>query len=206
MEEAHVCVWNSEKFRDPTVRELWKKGHKLKLPMADETLHAKITEGPEGYTYYMRRKHEIPRDVFAAWLGAITRRVQEELALQPRELKSQGGYGMDAVKRVHKDLAVVKEDRGPHNIVVMCKKTDFGARHQYMEAQGTFEDAQETTEQVLQRHEQWHLERGLPSHYRLCYLYGTRKSAKRSLRWITGVRKTVAEKEEARAAKETGKS
>ena len=113
---------------------------------------------------------------------------------------------MDAVKRVHKDLAVVKEDRGPHNIVAMCKKTYFGARHQYMEAQGTFEDAQETTDQVLQRHEQWHLERGLPSHNRLCYIYGIRKSAKRSLRWISGVRKTVAEKEEARAAKETGKS
>ena len=203
---GHVCLWNLEKFRDPAVRELWKKGHKFKLPMADETLHTEIAEGLEGYIDYMRRKHEIPGDAFAAWFGAITRRVQEELALQPGELKPQGGYGMDAVKRVHKDLAVVKEDRGPHNIVAMCKKTYFGARHQYMEAQGTFEDAQETTDQVLQRHEQWHLERGLPSHNRLCYIYGIRKSAKRSLRWISGVRKTVAEKEEARAAKETGKS
>ena len=46
---------------------------------------------------------------------------------------------MDAVKMVHRDLTVVKEDRGPHNIVVMCKKMYFGAWHQYMEAQGTFE-------------------------------------------------------------------
>ena len=138
-----MCVWNPEKFRDPAVRELWKKGHKFKLPMADETLHAEIAEGLKGYIDYMRRKHEIPGDAFAAWFGAITRRVQEELALQPGELKPQGGYGMDAGKRVHKDLAVVKEDRGPHNIVAMCMKTYFGARHQYMEAQGTFEDAQE---------------------------------------------------------------
>ena len=131
--------------------------------------------------------------------------MQEELALQRGELKPQGGYGMDAVKRVHKDLAMVKEDRGPHNIVAMCKKTCFGAWHRYMEAQGTFEDAQETTDQVLQRHEQWHLEKGPPSHNRLCYIYGTRKSSKRSLRWISEVRKTAAEKEEARAAKEAGK-
>ena len=91
------------------MRELWKKGHNFKLPMADKTLHSEIAEGLEGFIDYMRRKHEIPGDVFAAWFGAITRRVQEELALQPGELKPQAGYGMDAVKRAHKDLAV---DRG----------------------------------------------------------------------------------------------
>ena len=30
---------------------------------------------------------------------------------------------MDAVKRVHRDPAMVKEDRGPHKFVAMRKKT-----------------------------------------------------------------------------------
>ena len=50
----------------------------------------------------------------------------------------------------------------------------------------------------MARHRKYHDEKALPSNDRLCYVYGIWKSAKRSIRWISGVRKTELEKEAAR--------
>ena len=57
-------MWNLEKFPDPVVRELWKKGQNCKLPMAAETLHAQIAEGLEAYINYMRNPQNAPRGTF----------------------------------------------------------------------------------------------------------------------------------------------
>jgi hypothetical protein len=60
-------------------------------------------------------------------------------------------------------------------------------------------------ESILKRHHDFHEARGLGCNNRIPYIYGIWKSAKKSLRWISGVRK---EKDEAKGgeAKKPGGS
>ena len=54
---------------------------------------------------------------------------------------------------------------------------------------GTFVDANESQDDILKRHKEFHLERMLEANDRLCYPYGIWKSAKRKMRWISGVKR-----------------
>ena len=92
-------------------------------------------------------------------------------------------------------LAIIKEDRAPHNFVVMCQKVYLRERETYVNNLDTFTISRKSEKEILERHKQFHLETGQVANDRLCYVYGIWKLAKKSLQWISGVWKTEDEKE-----------
>ena len=71
----------------------------------------------------------------------------------------------------------------------MCKRRYLYELEREMGKVGTFVDANESQDDILKRHKEFHLERMLEANDRLCYPYGIWKSAKRKMRWISGVKR-----------------
>ena len=80
-------------------------------------------------------------------------------------------------------------------IVAMCKKLYMSEMDKEMQSQETFEDVAETEAEILTRHREFQLARGLETNERLPYPYGIWKRAKRKLRIISGVKKTREDKQ-----------
>jgi hypothetical protein len=107
--------------------------------------------------------------------------------------------GRKEVEDLQKHLVFLKEDRAPHVVVGMCKYRYMFERSRYLNQGETFQVTTEKPQDILKRHWNFHVERALQANNRLPYIYGIWKSAKRNLRWISGVRKG---KEEAEGEKE----
>ena len=125
---------------------------------------------------------------YELWKQAILARVQDKLGKGDCTLLPSGGMGRKEVEGLQRHLVFLKEDRAPHVVVAMCKYRYMFERSRYLQG-STFERVSEPPESILNRHWAFHEERGLEMNNRLPYIYGIWKSAKRNLRWISGVRK-----------------
>jgi hypothetical protein len=202
--KGHVCTANERRFRSPTVRALLRKGHAFKFEEGEETLLVELEAGLDGYVSYKTRKDGSRAD-YDAWRSAVTDRVRSEVKGLVEALFPRGDTGQREVKELQKALVFLKEDRAPHVVVAMCRVRYMQERKRYLTQGGTFREVtEETGEAIVKRHVAFHEERGLKANRRLPYIYGIWKSAKRSLRWISGVRKGPA-KPEREAAQGEGK-
>ena len=68
--------------------------------------------------------------------------------------------------------------------MAVCKQPYTRGRAQYVQGEG-FEVTEEEEKDILDKHEEFHMENVLEVKRRLPYLYGIYK-AKRDLRWISG--------------------
>ena len=195
--KGHVCTSDVRKFKSPLVRALLLKGHAFKLENNEESLLQEIRIGLDGYITY-KTKHTGDSSMYEPWKKAILTRVQEKLGKGECMLYPSGGMGRYEVAELQEHLVFPKEDRAPHVVVGMCKYRYMYERSRYLQGQ-TFEKVTEPLESIMKRHWNFQEERCLEPNNRLPYIYGIWKSAKRNLRWISGVRKG---KEESTGSKE----
>ena len=199
--KGHICTSDLRKYRSPLVRALLQKGHAFKIEKGEETLLEELCLGLDGYINY-KTKHEGDPADYEAWKQAILRRVTEKLSRGDNTLYPQGGMGRQEIADLQQHLVFLKEDRAPHVVVGMCKYRYMYERSKYLHQGQTFALDPEGEDNILQRHWRFHEERALEMNNRLPYIYGIWKSAKKSLRWISGVRK---EKGEAKGESQVGK-
>ena len=150
--------------------------------------------GLEGYIFYKTKHNGDPAE-YELWKKAILSRVKQKLDDGQNTLYPQGGTGEKEVAELQKHLVFLKEDRAPHVVVAMCKHRYMYERDRYLFQGQTFQVDEEGETNIMERHKQYHDAKGLKAHNRLPYIYGIWKSAKRNLRWISGVRKEKQEKE-----------
>ena len=179
------------KFNSSLVRGLLLKGHAYKLEQGAETLLQELDVGLTGYIQYKTKHEGSPAD-YAAWRQAIIQRVKEKLDAD--SLYPAGDMGQKEVKALQEHLVFLKEDRAPHVVVAMCKYRYMYERERYLYDGHTFQETTEEAESIAQRHSEYHESKGLKPNMHLPYIYGIWKSAKRSLRWISGVRKDKEER------------
>jgi hypothetical protein len=106
-----------------------------------------------------------------------------------------GGSGQQEAAKLQEHLVFLKEDRAPHVVVGVCKLRYMYERDRYLTGGHTFQLDHEGRERILARHREFSESRGLQVNNRLPYIYGIWKSAKRNLRWISGVKKIDKEDE-----------
>ena len=189
---GHACTSRVERFQSPFLRALLHKGHAFKAGKGEESLMSELTKGLEGYIDY-KCKRDKNHAAYERWKQAVLTRVNVELQKGEVSLYPKGSQGQEEVKAMQKDLVFLKEDRAPHVVVAMCKYRYMLERERYLSPGNTFQVAEEAEEDILTRHKEFHLGKGLLPHDRLPYIYGIWKSAKKSLRWISGVRKAPNE-------------
>ena len=190
--KGHICTTNVLKFRSPLVRALLRKGHAFKLNQGEETLLLELCKGLDGYIDYKTKREGDPSE-YEAWKQAICTRVREKLGRVDSTLYPSGGMGYKEITELQKHLVFLKEDRAPHVVVGMCKHRYMLERDRYLYQGSTFTEDTEGEETILKRHRDFHENRGLRSNNRIPYIYGIWKSAKRNLRWISGVRRNKTE-------------
>jgi hypothetical protein len=187
--KGHVCTSDERRFRSPTLRALLRKGHAFKMEEGEETLLTELEAGLDGYVSYKTRKGG-ERSDYDAWHKAVTDRVRSETKRLVEVLYPKGDTWQREVKELQKALVFLKEDRAPHVVVAMCRTRYMQERNRYLTQGGTFREVtEESGDAIVKRHVAFHEERGLQPNRHLPYIYGIWKSAKRSLRWISGVRK-----------------
>jgi hypothetical protein len=139
-----------------------------------------------------------------AWKTKVLDEVQQSLSKGQHHLYPRGNNLQKEAERLGKDLMFLKEDRAPHVVVIMCKTLYVQELEAEMQNQDTFRDAGESEEEILQRHREYHIRLGLETNERLCYPYGIWKSAKRKMRWISGVKKSQSDKQKGLREKPKG--
>eukprot|EP00667_Euglena_gracilis_P000489 EG_transcript_489 len=190
--KGHVCTADVRKFNSPLVRGLLIKGHAYKLEQRAETLLQELGKGLDGYIQYKTKREGDPVD-FEAWKSAIIRRVKEKLTNSDNAMFPTGDTGQKEIRALQEHLVFLKEDRAPHVVVAMCKYRYMYERDQYLYEGHTFQVDKEDPQALTQRHWDFHEKRGLQPNRHIPYIYGIWKSAKRNLRWISGVRKDKEE-------------
>ena len=190
--KGHICTADVHKFQSPFLRALLRKGHAFKYEMAEETLVKEVAKGLDGYIQY-KCKHAGDPSLYEKWRQAILTRIKVELKKGDITLYPNSRAGAKDVEELQRDLVFLKEDRAPHVAVAMCKHRYMLEREKYLTSGSTFQVATETEEDIINRHTQYHNEKGLLPNSRLPYIYGIWKSAKRGLRWISGARKQEGE-------------
>ena len=193
--KGHICTSNVRKFKSPLIRALLHKGHAYKVEQSEESLLRELVLGLDGYIAFKCRHKGDSMD-YLRWKEAILWRVQEKLRNKETTLYPQGEIGHKEVRRLQEHLVFLKEDRAPHVVVGMCKYRYMLERERYLTTGPTFLPCYEREEDVLERHRDFHLNKGLAAHNRLPYIYGIWKSVKRNLRWISGVKKRGPEDKE----------
>ena len=191
---GYICTADIRKFKSPLVRALLLKGHAFKLEQSAESLLQELVVGLDGYIRYKTKRDGDPDD-YKRWKELIVLRVKEKLVQRDdMALYPTGGMGHKEIKQLQLHLVFLKEDRAPHVVVGICKYRYMFERDRYLYTGDTFAKDMEGEEAIMKRHWDFHESRGLLPNHHIPYIYGIWKSAKRNLRWISGVRKKPEEK------------
>ena len=103
----------------------------------------KSRAGLEGYIAYWAGKGDPPH-LYEEWMVAISRAVKARLEGAAGAMSPQGEYEQKTLKELQGDLAVLKEDRAPHNFALMCKKVYLYHRGKYVGDPKTFKEVTES--------------------------------------------------------------
>ena len=195
--KGHLCTAEMRRFKSPIIRAALRKGHKFKVDLGVESLRTEIDEGLSKYINYWAGKRKASQralEQLEDWKRAVLDAVQRTLSKEWHALYPKGNNLQREADRLGKSIVFMKEDRAPHVIVAMCKKLYTQELNKEMQSQETFEDVKETENEILARHRLFQISRGLEANERLPYPYGIWKSAKRKMRIISVVKKTMADK------------
>ena len=177
---GHVVVIENGGFNSPILEAVGKKAYKQQEP--EWKVHHHPEEGLAEYVEYKVRSGVGQREDYKGWKDLINKKVMWPVDKEVHTLP-QGAQGMQKMKDTKKDFAFVKEFRGLHNWVGVCKQLYKHRRDIYLQNNG-FVVAPKSEEAILRRHEDYHAERLLVVNRRLPYIYGIWKAKKEDIRWI----------------------
>ena len=154
----------------------------------------------EGLVEYMEwkvRKGEGNRNSYKEWVEAVRQKVRWQLDIEVHTVPT-GKEGARKIKELEEALVFVKEDRGPHNWVAVREqlykyiyKVYKHGRGQHVQGEG-FKVTEEEEKNILDKHEELHMDNLLAVNRRLPYGYGICKAKNGDPRWISGARKQNA--------------
>ena len=205
--KGHLCTADLSQLRSAIIRTALRKGHKFKVDEGVESVVPEVRKGLEGYIAYWagkRRAEQEVLDQLEKWKDKVLAEVTRKLTSTAMDILPRGNSLRKEIMKLSSTVVFLKEDRAPHVGIVMCKKRYLHELGKEMTNTETFEEVQETEEDILARHAKFHLDRGLPANDRLPYPYGIWKSAKRKIRWISGVKKSAQDKQRKLTSKPQG--
>ena len=191
--KGHLCTVEMRRLKCPLLRAAMRKGHTFKLDLGADSARTEIQRGLVKYLNHWASRNKASEGTIKqleTWKEKVLDEVQRRLTKEQHSLYPKGNSLRKESERLCKDLVFLKEDRAPHVMVVMCKRRYISELNKELNNQETFVDATEAEEVILARHRQFQIDRGLDTNERLCYLYGIWKSAKKKMRWISGVKKS----------------
>ena len=212
--DGHWVALDPDFIPDKQCREWLANGAKYRLDRDPRGVMVAIREGLDQYIeVYLNANRGKTQDgaKLEQWKDKILelaeRNMRQSIAENNQDAKENQRMAT-AMKQVQRDCVIVPVDKAGHNIAFVCKTWYAQKLHAELTREdGAYRNAEETVEEVLNRHKGMNSNHGFQHVEAFPYLYGILKAHKEpvQLRFIAGCSKrgsTILEKAETKKSQE----
>ena len=195
---GHICTPDTRSLRWPYLADLTAKGKKYRLPGDLGTVQKELDMALEGYmAWALKNNNDASREEkLVDWAKAVRGKAVTlwKEAQEKKGAKTIDGYpGLrQAILEAREKLVFLHDDRAPHGLFIVCKRSYQKCMAHYLADSAVFEELPTPWEEVMKGVKQFPKVKGFEFGEGLVYNYGIWKPKKQKYRFIAGTRSPEA--------------